>query len=66
MSAPQLEPSSRYGYFVLQARVIREPGDPQISGILENLSTGEKHPFEGCDALARLLEAWGGRTVTGP
>jgi hypothetical protein len=30
-----------------------------LSGVLEDLGTGEKLPFEGGEGLARLVEAWG-------
>ena len=63
---PLFKATIQYGYFVLQARATRTPDGFEIGGILENLGTGEKRSFEGCDALARLLDAWGSRTVTGP
>ena len=59
---PFLKATVQYGYFVLQARATRGPDGIEITGIIENLGTGEKHSFEGCDALARLLEEWGHRT----
>ena len=55
----------QYGYFVLQARATRNPDGIEITGILENLGTSEKRSFEGCDALARLLEEWGNRNWSG-
>jgi hypothetical protein len=55
----------QYGYFVLQARATRNPEGIEITGILENLGTGEKRSFEGSDALAGLLDAWGSRAVSG-
>jgi hypothetical protein len=62
---PLMKATVQYGYFVLQARATRNPDGIEITGILENLGTGEKRSFEGCDALARLLDAWGSRTVAG-
>ena len=62
---PLVRATVQYGYFVLQARAIRNPDGIEITGILENLGTGEKRSFEGCDALARLVDAWGSRSVSG-
>ena len=62
---PLIKATVQYGYFVLQARATRHPDGTEITGILENLGTGEKRSFEGCDALARLLDAWGSRAVSG-
>ena len=62
---PLLKATVQYGYFVLQARATRNPDGIEITGILENLGTGEKRSFEGCDALARLVDAWGNRAVSG-
>lgn len=62
---PLLKATVQYGYFVLQARATRNPDGIEITGILENLGTGEKRSFEGCDALSRLVEAWGSRAVGG-
>lgn len=58
MTTPQLGPFARLGYFVLQARVTRKAEELHVTGVLENLSSGEKQSFEGCDGLARLLELW--------
>ena len=62
---PLMKATVQYGYFVLQARATRTPDGIEITGILENLGTGEKRSFEGCDALARLVDAWGSRAVGG-
>lgn len=62
---PLVKATVQYGYFVLQARATRNPEGIEITGILENLGTGEKRSFEGADALARLLDAWGSRAVSG-
>lgn len=62
---PLLKATVQYGYFVLQARATRNPDGIEITGILENLGTGEKRSFEGCDALAGLVDAWGSRAVGG-
>ena len=63
---PLLKATITYGYFVLQARATRGPQGIEISGILENLGTGEMRSFEGCDALAHLLDAWGNRMAAVP
>ena len=62
---PLLKATVHYGYFVLQARAIRGPGGIELSGVLENLGTGEKLPFEGHDGLARMIEDWGRQTGRG-
>jgi hypothetical protein len=62
---PLVKATVQYGYFVLQARATRTPDGVEITGILENLGTGEKRSFEGCDALVRLVDAWGSRAVGG-
>lgn len=56
---PLLKATVHYGYFVLQARATRGPEGIELTGVLENLGTGEKQPFEGRDALARMIEEWG-------
>jgi hypothetical protein len=36
-----------YGYFVVQARATRGPDGIELTGVLENLGTGEKQPVHG-------------------
>jgi hypothetical protein len=50
--------SARYGYFVVQVR--SEPGEtePRVSGVLENLRTGERKEFASPEELGRLVRAW--------
>ena len=50
--------STRFGYFVVQAQAGNGSQSGGISGVLENLGTGEKQAFEGSAGLARLLEQW--------
>jgi hypothetical protein len=64
--ASQAQAAVQYGYFVLQARATRGDQGVELAGVLENLGTGEKQAFEGCDALARLIEEWGRRSGAGP
>jgi hypothetical protein len=52
-----------YGYFVVQARAMRGPEGFELSGLLENLGTGEKHSFEGREELARMIESWGRKSA---
>jgi hypothetical protein len=61
---PQLDARVQYGYFVVQAKACRGPGGLAVTGVLENLGTGEKATFESSEALGRLLEAWSGASVT--
>jgi hypothetical protein len=56
---PLLKATVHYGYFVLQARATRGPEGIELTGVLENLGTGEKHQFEGHEELARMIEDWG-------
>jgi hypothetical protein len=55
---PLLKATVHYGYFVLQARATRGPEGIELTGVLENLGTGEKQPFEGREELVRMIEAW--------
>ena len=57
----------KFGYFVLQARAVDDRGALELSGVLENLGTGEKQAFASGDELTRLLTNWGksGRTPVG-
>jgi hypothetical protein len=49
------DPAARYGYFVLQAR-----SDPEgVTGVLENLITGEKRRFQSSEELAAFVRRWG-------
>ena len=48
------DPAARYGYFVLQTRADRGG----VSGVLENLTTGEKRRFESSQELMALVHRW--------
>jgi hypothetical protein len=50
---------AKFGYFVLQAQAVEGRGTVELSGVLENLGTGEKHVFASGDELNRLLRDWG-------
>lgn len=54
-------PAVRFGYFVVQTRAARDGARVDLSGVLEDLGTGEKRAFEGGDALARLMSEWAAR-----
>jgi hypothetical protein len=62
---PLLKATVHYGYFVLQARATRGPEGIELTGVLENLGTGEKQPFEGRDQLAQMIEQWGRQSGLG-
>ena len=62
---PLLKATVRYGYFVLQARATRGQEGIELTGVLENLGTGEKQHFEGRDELARMIEDWGRQSSLG-
>jgi hypothetical protein len=48
----------RYGYFVLQTRSQADGSQPEVDGIVENLTTGERRDFRSLDDVARLIGAW--------
>lgn len=52
--------SRRYGYFVLQASWSRTAGTEggEVTGVLEDLTTGVKQPFGSIAEITRLMEAW--------
>jgi hypothetical protein len=62
---PLLKATVHYGYFVLQARATRGPDGIELTGVLENLGTGEKLAFDGREGLARMIEDWGRRSSLG-
>lgn len=62
---PLLKATLHYGYFVLQVRATRSASGLALRGVLENLGTGEKWPFEGSNEMARLIEEWGLRSGLG-
>jgi hypothetical protein len=51
--------STRHGYFVLQARFRAVGTEFLVSGVLENLATGDKRTFQSPEELPGLLVAWG-------
>lgn len=56
---PSAAPDARYGFFALQVRA--GPGwarDAEVSGVIENLATGEKWRFQSTTELGELLAAW--------
>lgn len=56
------ESAAKYGYFVLQAR-----SDPEgVTGVLENLSTGEKRRFQSSEELLTFLRRWAERREAPP
>lgn len=54
----------RFGYFVIQVRMGVAVEESHLTGMLENLGTGEKQAFQGSEGLARLLEEWGKRATS--
>jgi hypothetical protein len=53
----------RFGYFVVQVRAGLAVEESHLTGMLENLGTGERQAFQGSEGLARLLEEWGKRAI---
>ena len=58
MSEPRETAPVQYGYFAVQAKVTLARDGVLVTGVLENLGTGEKHPFAGRDGLAALIDNW--------
>ena len=58
--------TARYGYFVVQTQAVHEGAAVRLSGVLEDLGTGEKHPFSDGDGLARLVTEWAARSGVPP
>jgi hypothetical protein len=50
---------ARYGFFAVQARADAiSCRDGEVTGVIENLTTGEKWRFESTTKLGELLTAW--------
>jgi hypothetical protein len=58
--------SSRYGYFVVQASSRRTDDGADLSGVMEDLTTGEKQAFGSAADIARLMVAWAGEVEQTP
>jgi len=50
---------TKHGYFVVQARVRSFEGDLRVSGVWENLATGDKRSFQSPEELCLLFREWG-------
>lgn len=59
-------PTARFGYFVVQTQVVQDATGVALSGVLEDLGTGEKRAFSGGDGLARLVAEWATRSGVPP
>ena len=55
--------SARFGYFVVHVRTSVVVDGAHLTGMIENLGTGEKQAFQGSIGLARLLEEWSTRAT---
>lgn len=55
--APSTE-TGWFGSFVVQARSERTGGGLQVTGVVENLATGERTRFTTPQDLSRLIERW--------
>jgi hypothetical protein len=55
--------SINHGYFVIQVRAARLAGETMLSGVVENLGTGDKSRFQSADGLTAIIRAWGSTTV---
>jgi hypothetical protein len=66
LGAPAPNHASRFAYFVLQTRIEHGDDGVSLSGVLEDLGTGEKRAFTGGDGLARLVADWVARSGEPP
>ena len=57
---------ARHGYFVVQARAETVGAALQLSGVVENLATGDKRSFHDVGELSGLLTQWGQQAAPGP
>jgi hypothetical protein len=51
------DPIPTYDYFVVRLTRTDSEAD-RIRGLVERLGSGEKHPFETAEHLARLISRW--------
>ena len=49
---------TRFGYFLLQARLDLAAGVPTWSGVMEDLSSGRKWAFQSAEDLGAVLRDW--------
>ena len=59
-------PDVRFGYFTVQVRVERSADSVELTGVVEELGTGEKRAFTGERELAQVVAAWGSRREVVP
>ena len=58
---PQM--TSRNGYFVLHASATWTGAEAALSGVMEDLSTGEKQVFASAADVSRLMSAWASKEL---
>ena len=51
------DPIPTFDYFVVRLNRT-DPNPDRIIGLVERLGSGEKHPFETAEHLARLISTW--------
>jgi hypothetical protein len=56
----------RYGYFTLRLRLTDTDADSAASGVVEDLTTGEKHTFTDGQELLSFLGAQSGSSKMRP
>jgi hypothetical protein len=49
----------RFAYFTIRLQIPARPETDHLAGILEDLGTGAKRPFESAEELVRLVRAGG-------
>lgn len=48
----------RYGYFVLQASASGSGESGELTGVVEDLTTGAKQPFGSLAEITQMMAAW--------
>jgi hypothetical protein len=51
------DPFPSFDYFVVRLNRT-DPNPNRITGLVERLGSGEKHPFETAEHLVRLISVW--------
>jgi hypothetical protein len=57
-SGPVEERAERFTYFMLRIRRPEELPDDSVSGLVEQLATGEKRSFASMEELIRIIRRW--------
>ena len=58
------DPIPTFDYFVVRLNRT-DPNPNRVTGLVERLGSGEKHPFDTAEHLARLISSWNGSGLAG-